>query len=55
MKLFLIKLILLNFYNFIFCNIYSITNNTNISLSNEIKKLYLNSNLTNFSNEILNV
>ena len=55
MKLFLIKLILLNFYNFIFCNIYSITNNTNISLSNEIKNLYLNSNLTNFSNEILNI
>ena len=47
MKLFLNKLILLNFYNFIFCNIYSITNNTNISLSNEIINLYSNSFINN--------
>ena len=47
MKLILNKLILLNFYNFIFCNIYSITNNTNISLSNEIINLYSNSFINN--------
>ena len=47
MKLFLNKLILLNFYNFILCNIYSITNNTNISLSNEIINLYSNSFINN--------